>query len=63
MIIAGEKDHAVFDRAPSAPFKREERNQAITEYLELENRDHSPTIDSGWRDVCDKALAFVQRFV
>jgi non-heme chloroperoxidase len=28
-----------------------------------DNRGHSLTIDSGWREVCGTALAFVQRFV
>jgi len=29
----------------------------------MPNRGHSLTIDSGWREVADTALAFVQRFV
>jgi non-heme chloroperoxidase len=28
----------------------------------MKNRGHALTIDSGWREVCDTALAFVQRF-
>jgi hypothetical protein len=27
------------------------------------NRGHALTIDSGWREVADKAMAFVKRFV
>ena len=27
------------------------------------NRGHSLTIDGGWREVADTALAFVKRFV
>jgi len=27
------------------------------------NRGHSLTIDSGWREVANEALAFVKRFV
>jgi hypothetical protein len=27
------------------------------------DRGHSLTIDGGWREVADKALAFVKRFV
>jgi hypothetical protein len=29
----------------------------------MPNRGHALTIDSGWREVCDIALEFVQRFV
>jgi non-heme chloroperoxidase len=29
----------------------------------MPNRGHSLTIDSGWREVCDTSLAFVQRFI
>jgi non-heme chloroperoxidase len=34
----------------------------VTEFVEIPNRGHSLTIDSGWLEVADKALAFVQRF-
>ena len=34
----------------------------MTEIVEIPNRGHSLTIDSGWREVADTALAFVQRF-
>jgi hypothetical protein len=34
----------------------------VTEYVELEGRGHALTIDGGWREVADIALAFVQRF-
>jgi hypothetical protein len=29
----------------------------------MKNRGHALTIDSGWREVADTALAFVKRFV
>jgi non-heme chloroperoxidase len=63
LIIAGEKDHTVPWAVANAAFKRQERNKGVTEIIEIPNRGHSLTIDSGWRDVCDKALDFVQRFV
>lgn len=34
----------------------------VTEIVEIPGRGHALTIDSGWREVCEKALAFVQRF-
>src|SRR5229473_1947623 len=39
------------------------RNRGVTEIVELPNRGHSLIIDSGWREVADTALAFVQRYV
>ena len=38
-------------------------NEAVTEILKVPNRGHSLTIDSGWREVANTALAFVKRFV
>jgi hypothetical protein len=44
-------------------YKKHERNQGVTEIVEMPNRGHALVIDSGWREVADTALAFVQRFV
>jgi hypothetical protein len=35
----------------------------VTEIVEMPGRDHARTIDPGWREVADTALAFVRRFV
>jgi pimeloyl-ACP methyl ester carboxylesterase len=63
LIIDGEKDHTVPWAIANAAYKRQKHNQAVTEIEKIPNRGHSLTIDSGWREVADKALAFVQRFV
>ena len=34
----------------------------MTEIVEIPNRGRALTIDSGWREVADTALAFVRRF-
>ena len=47
----------------NASFKRQERNEGVTEIVKIPNRGHSLTIDGGWREVADIALEFVQRFV
>jgi hypothetical protein len=44
-------------------YKRHKHNLGVTEIEQIPNRAHSLTIDSGWREVCDPALAFVKRFV
>ena len=63
LIIDGEKDHTVPWAIANAAYKRQKRNEAVTEIEKVPNRGHSLTIDSGWREVADKALAFVKRFV
>jgi hypothetical protein len=35
----------------------------VTEIVKVEGRGHALTIDSGWQEVAEKSLAFVQRFV
>ena len=63
LIIDGEKDHTVPWAIANASFKRQRRNEGVTEIKKIPNRGHSLTIDSGWREVADTALAFVKRFV
>jgi hypothetical protein len=38
----------------------EQRNGGGTDFLEIPNRGHALTIDSGWREVADTALQFVK---
>jgi pimeloyl-ACP methyl ester carboxylesterase len=63
LIIDGEVDHTVPWAIANASYKRQSRNEAVTEIVKIPNRGHSLTIDSGWREVCDIALEFVKRFV
>jgi len=63
LIISGELDHTVPPAIAKASYKREKRNPGVTELVEMKGRGHSLTIDSGWREVADTALAFVKRFV
>jgi pimeloyl-ACP methyl ester carboxylesterase len=63
LIIDGEKDHTVPWAIANASFKRQQRNEGVTEIKKIPNRGHSLTIDSGWREVAETALAFVKRFV
>jgi pimeloyl-ACP methyl ester carboxylesterase len=63
LVISGEKDHTVPWAIANASYKKQEHNQGVTEIVEMPNRGHSLTIDSGWREVADTALGFVQRFV
>jgi non-heme chloroperoxidase len=62
LIVSGEKDHTVPSAIANASFKKQRRNPGETEIDEIPNRGHALTIDSGWREVADKALGFVKRF-
>src|SRR6186713_961730 len=62
LIIDGEKDHTVPWAIANAAYKRQRRNPGVTEIVKMENRGHSLTIDHGWREVAETALAFVKRF-
>jgi non-heme chloroperoxidase len=62
LIFTGGDDHAVPPAMSGSAYKKQSRNQAVTEHIELPDRGHSLTIDHGWREVADKALAFVKRF-
>jgi pimeloyl-ACP methyl ester carboxylesterase len=63
LIVDGAKDHTVPWAIAHASFKRQRRNEGVTEITKIPDRGHSLTIDSGWREVADTALAFVKRFV
>jgi non-heme chloroperoxidase len=62
LIISGEKDHTVPWAIANASFKKQKKNKGVTEIVEISGRGHALTIDSGWREVADKALEFVRRF-
>jgi pimeloyl-ACP methyl ester carboxylesterase len=62
LIFTGEKDHAVPPAMSRAAFKKQRQNPGVTEHIEMPNRDHSLTINHGWREVAENALAFVKRF-
>jgi non-heme chloroperoxidase len=62
LIVSGEKDHTVPRAIADASYKKQQRNPGTTEFVEIPGRGHALTIDSGWREVADTALAFIKRF-
>jgi non-heme chloroperoxidase len=63
LIISGEQDHTIPWALANAAYKQQKDNPGVTEIVEIPGRGHALVIDSGWREVADTALAFVQRFV
>jgi non-heme chloroperoxidase len=62
LIVSGETDHTVPWAIANASYKKQKRNEGVTEIVEMPNRGHALVIDSGWREVADTALKFIQRF-
>ncbi len=62
LIISGEKNHAVPWAIANAAYKRQKRNEGVTEIVRMPSRGHALIIDSGWHEVADTALEFVRRF-
>jgi pimeloyl-ACP methyl ester carboxylesterase len=62
LIMDGERDNTVPWAIANASFKKQRGNPGVTEIVKVPGRGHSLTIDSGWREVADQALAFVRRF-
>jgi pimeloyl-ACP methyl ester carboxylesterase len=63
LIISGENDHTVPWAIANASYKQQAKNPGVTEITEIKGRGHALVIDSGWREVADTALKFIQRFV
>ena len=61
LIMDGEKDHTVPWAIANASYKRQARNKGVTEIVKIPNRGHALTIDNGWHEVADMALAFVRK--
>jgi pimeloyl-ACP methyl ester carboxylesterase len=61
LIVSGEKDHTIPWAVAHAAYGKQKRNPAVTEIVEIKDRGHALTIDDGWREVAETALAFVER--
>ena len=49
LIIDGEKDNTVPWAIANASYKRQKRNEGVTEIVKMPNRGHALVIDNGWR--------------
>jgi non-heme chloroperoxidase len=59
LIIEGEKDNTVPWSIAHASYKRYKHTTAPTEIVKIPGRGHSLTIDSGWQEVAETALKFL----
>jgi pimeloyl-ACP methyl ester carboxylesterase len=61
LLTAGGKDHTVPMAITTATRKLYHKSPAITDFVEFPDRGHSLTIDSGWREVAQYAVDWLQR--
>jgi pimeloyl-ACP methyl ester carboxylesterase len=61
LLMTGGKDHTVPESVTRATLKQYRHSDAVTELTEFADRGHSLTIDNGWREVADAALAWLHR--
>jgi pimeloyl-ACP methyl ester carboxylesterase len=61
LLITGGKDHTVPEAVTRATLKQYRHSDAVTDLIELPDRAHSLTIDSGWRDVADTVLTWLAK--
>ncbi len=60
LIVGAEQDHTVPWAVSNAAYKKERRNEAVTEIVRVD-RGHGLTIDSGWREIAALALRFARQ--
>jgi pimeloyl-ACP methyl ester carboxylesterase len=63
LLLYGEHDHTVPKSIVNASYKKQKRNEGVTELAEVAGRGHALTIDDGWSSVAQIALDFVKRYV
>jgi pimeloyl-ACP methyl ester carboxylesterase len=61
LLVSGGKDHTVPESVTRSTLKQYRHSDAVTDFLEFEDRSHSLTIDSGWREVAEACLAWLRK--
>jgi non-heme chloroperoxidase len=61
LLTAGGKDHTVPKAITTGTRRLYHKSPAITDFVEFPDRGHSLTIDSGWREVAQYAVDWLQQ--
>lgn len=59
LLIMGGQDHTVPEAITTSTLKQYRNSSAITELVEFADRGHSLTVDSGWREVAEECLRWL----
>jgi len=60
LLLAGEEDNTVPPVLVRSALRSYRKSPAVTELQEIPGRGHSLTIDSGWREVAERCLAWLK---
>jgi pimeloyl-ACP methyl ester carboxylesterase len=61
LLLAGGKDHTVPETVVRATLKQYRHSHAVTDIIDFPDKAHSLTIDSGWREVADTSLTWLEK--
>ncbi len=61
LLVSGGEDHTVPEVITKATAKQYRHSSAVTDVLPFADRGHSLTIDSGWEEVADATLAWLEK--
>jgi pimeloyl-ACP methyl ester carboxylesterase len=61
LLVMGGQDHTVPEAITKSTLKQYRHSDAVTDLIEFEDRGHSLTVDSGWRDVADACLSWLDK--
>ncbi|MDP9829043.1 alpha/beta hydrolase [Kineosporia succinea] len=59
LLVMGGRDHTVPEAVTRSSFKQYRHSSAVTDLLGFDDRGHSLTIDSGWREVAESCLTWL----
>ena len=60
LLIMGSQDHTVPEAVTKSTLKQYRNSPAVTDIMEFD-RGHSLTIDSGWREVAEASLTWIEK--
>ena len=63
LLIGGERDNTVPWAMVNAAYKKQRRNAAVTELVQVPGRGHSLVFDNGWEQIAQLALEFFGKHV
>ena len=61
LIVSGGVDRTIPDSLTQAAYRMYEKSTAVTELKRFPDRGHSLTVDSGWREIADAALQWLEK--
>jgi pimeloyl-ACP methyl ester carboxylesterase len=61
LLVMGGKDHTVPESITKSTAKQYKGSPAVTDTLEFADRGHSLTIDSGWQEVAEASLNWLEK--